>query len=90
MQQTVVKNRHPRRAEPKGHQVERVLFSPLEVARMLGYSRARIYQLIQEGALPHVVIRAAGNNIRIPRAAIDQLISEAMANSSRQKTDEPN
>jgi excisionase family DNA binding protein len=45
-----------------------------------GCSRTRIYELIHAGELPHVLL--GGTSIRIPRAAIDEMVAEAMGRSS--------
>jgi excisionase family DNA binding protein len=57
-------------------QIEQVLYRMSEAAKVLGISRTRIYELVASGDLPHV--RLGGTSIRIPRAAIDRLIEDAM------------
>jgi excisionase family DNA binding protein len=58
-------------------QVEQVLLRPIEAAKALGCSRTRVYELVQTGDLPHV--RLGGTSIRIPRAAIQRLVDDALA-----------
>ena len=48
------------------------LLRPSDVAPLLGVSRNRVYQMIQEGTLPAVRI---GGAIRIPRAAWERWLA---------------
>jgi excisionase family DNA binding protein len=57
--------------------VEQVLLRPGEAAKALGCSRTRVYELVHSGDLPHV--RLGGTSIRIPSAAIQQLVNDAMS-----------
>ncbi len=57
-------------------QVERLLIRPAEVARMMGISRAKVYELIGSGALPAVRI-AGGRLLRIPLSALTRLAEGA-------------
>ncbi len=43
--------------------VERLLLRPMEAAEILGLGRAKIYELLREGALPSIRI---GKAVRIP------------------------
>jgi excisionase family DNA binding protein len=56
--------------------MERVFLRPTEAARALGCSRTRIYELVHAGDLPYV--RLGGSSIRIPKAAIQKLVEDAM------------
>jgi excisionase family DNA binding protein len=58
-------------------QVPQFLLRPMEAARALSCSRTRVYQMIHEGSLPHLLL--GGTSIRIPRQAIDAMIDAAMA-----------
>jgi excisionase family DNA binding protein len=57
-------------------QIEQIFFRPNEAARALGCSRTRIYELVHAGDLPYV--RLGGTSIRIPKAAIQKLVDDAM------------
>jgi excisionase family DNA binding protein len=66
------------RAMQRHRDSERQVFlKPIEAAQALGVSRTRVYELVKAGELPHILL---GNTstIRIPRAAIDALVEEAM------------
>lgn len=56
--------------------IERVAYKVTEAAQALGYSRTQIYDLVNRGVLP--ALRLGGGSIRIPKTAIEKLISEAM------------
>lgn len=47
---------------------ERVAYSPTEVARLLGLSRALIYRELREGTIPSSRL---GDRILVPRAWVD-------------------
>ena len=55
---------------------EQILLRSIEAAKALGCSRTRVYELVHAGDLPHV--RLGGTSIRIPRAAIEKLVRDAM------------
>ena len=57
-----------------------VLLRTAEAARALGISRTRVYELVRAGSLPHVLL--GGTSIRIPVAAIDELVAEAMGRAT--------
>jgi excisionase family DNA binding protein len=57
-------------------EVERIAYKVNEAARALGYSRTQIYDLVNRGVLP--ALRLGGGSIRIPKAAIEKLISQAI------------
>ncbi len=54
---------------------DRLLLRPVEAARQLGISRAKVYALIAQGTVPGVV-RITGSS-RISRAALERWISES-------------
>jgi excisionase family DNA binding protein len=56
---------------------EPIFVRPGEAARMLSVSRSRIYQMLNTGALP--AIRLEGRTWRVPRAALEKLATDAMA-----------
>jgi excisionase family DNA binding protein len=66
-------------------QIEQIFLRPGEAARALGCSRTRVYELVHAGTLPHV--RLGGTSIRIPKAAIQKLVDDAM--NSRGGSDGP-
>ena len=43
------------------HQVQQLLSSPREVATMTGFSRSKIYEMIRNGEIPHIVFRGLIN-----------------------------
>jgi excisionase family DNA binding protein len=51
----------------------REILRPVEVGRLLGLGRTRVYALLRNGILPSV--RVAGS-IWIPRAALDEWLCE--------------
>lgn len=55
----------------------REAYSPLEVARILGYHRNTIYEMVHSGILPAVTPRGARSNIRILRRSVDALLNAA-------------
>lgn len=46
---------------------------PAEVARAIGCSKSKVYELVRAGELP---ARKFGMSIRIPRAAIEKMAAE--------------
>jgi excisionase family DNA binding protein len=54
--------------------VEKLLFSVREVAQMLGFSRAKVYELLASGQLDSVKIDGSR---RIPKQAVEDLIEQA-------------
>jgi excisionase family DNA binding protein len=56
--------------------MEPILLRPTEAAKLLSISRSRVYELLNLGALP--AVKLGGTSWRIPRAAIEQLVQEAM------------
>jgi excisionase family DNA binding protein len=57
-------------------QIAQLFLRPVEAAKALGCSRTRIYELVHAGELPHVLL--GGTSIRIPKAALDALVAQAM------------
>jgi len=55
-----------------------VLLHVIEAARVLALSRARVYQLIAAGELPHIRI---GKSVRVPRAALLRYIERRIVNN---------
>jgi excisionase family DNA binding protein len=49
--------------------------TPSEAAILLRVSAATIYRLVRTGDLPSVHIAGPGSSIRIPAAAIDELLA---------------
>jgi len=47
-----------------------------QAAELLNVSRSRVYEMLNAGALP--AVRLEGRTWRIPRAAIEQLVTDAM------------
>ena len=60
----------------------REAYSPLEVARILGYHRNTIYEMVHSGILPAVTPRGVRGNIRIPRRSVDALLDAATQEGS--------
>jgi excisionase family DNA binding protein len=54
-----------------------ILLRPAEAARLIGVSRAKVYDMIARQVLPAVRLDG-GRLIRVPRAALDALAYEAM------------
>lgn len=59
--------------------MEPLLLRPPEVARLLGVSRSRAYELIASGVLPSVRI---GRSIRVPLAALRAWIASNINESA--------
>ena len=55
---------------------ERLLLKPINAAAMLSVGRSKIYEMIYDGTVPSVRI---GGMLRVPRAAIEKLADDAMA-----------
>ena len=56
---------------------ERLFLKPSEAAQMIGVSRAKIYELINSGAIPSKKIGNSGM-IRVPLAGLKRLVDEAL------------
>jgi excisionase family DNA binding protein len=93
MQENSKRTRHVKAQEPASRPVAQsisqprtrvlpaqVLLRTSEAAHALGISRTRVYELVRAGALAHVLL--GGTSIRIPRAAIDELVAEAMGRAT--------
>ena len=52
--------------------VERKTYTILEVAEMIGVSKASIYNAVKRNEIPAIVI---GNRIMCPKKAIDEMIA---------------
>jgi excisionase family DNA binding protein len=50
---------------------------PVEAAHLLGISRTRVYEMLNSGSLP--AVRLDGRTWRIPRAAMEKLVRDAMS-----------
>lgn len=53
---------------------ERLAYSPAEAAACIGVSRARLYQLIDDGTIPSIKL---GRRRLIRRQALEQLLLDA-------------
>lgn len=51
--------------------MEQILLRPQEAATALGVSRSKVYELLQRGEIPKVII---GCSIRVPAAALQAWI----------------
>ena len=60
--------------EDKRPQVERLLYRPAEAAEALGVSRSKMYELMNRGDIPWVLV---GHSRRVPVEALRQLIGTA-------------
>ena len=60
--------------------VEVLFVRPAEAAVMIGVSRSKIYDLLNTGVIPCVRLGESGL-IRIPRAALERLATEATADA---------
>jgi excisionase family DNA binding protein len=66
-----------------------ILPRPAEAARLIGVSRAKVYDMIARQVLPAVRLDG-GRLIRVPRAAIEALADDAIASlSARHDTNKP-
>lgn len=54
-----------------------IFLRPVEAARILNISRSRLYEMLNAGSIP--AVRLEGRTWRIPRAALDKLAADAMA-----------
>jgi len=54
-----------------------IFLRPVEAARILNVSRSRIYEMLNAGTIP--AVRLEGRTWRIPKAALDKLATDAMA-----------
>jgi excisionase family DNA binding protein len=61
----------------EGEGMDAVLLRPVDAAKALSLSRSKIYELISAGDLAAVKI---GGSLRVPRAALDNLVKQAFAN----------
>ena len=53
-------------------QIEQLLFSVSEVARMIGFSRSKTYEMIRDGIIPYSVL---AGRIRVRRKDLDAWIN---------------
>ena len=60
--------------------MERLLLKPEEAGALLGVGRSKVYALIASGALPGVRV---GASVRVPRAALEQWVTEQSAAQGR-------
>ncbi|OFV90133.1 MAG: hypothetical protein A3G76_12570 [Acidobacteria bacterium RIFCSPLOWO2_12_FULL_65_11] len=60
---------------------DRLLYRVSEAADAIGVSRAHCYELIARGIVPH--IRLGGGSIRVPRAALEALVTQQLAEQAR-------
>lgn len=51
---------------------DKLALKPEEVGRLLGFSRAKVYEMMRRGELPFVEL---GNVKRIPRSALEALLA---------------
>jgi excisionase family DNA binding protein len=54
----------------------KLLYKPMELCALLGFSRAKIYAMIAAGELPSI---RCGRSVRVPAAALQEWISQQMA-----------
>jgi excisionase family DNA binding protein len=67
--------------------VDKLLFTPREVAQLLGISRSSLYELLRRGEIASVRI---GRSRRVPRAALSAFVDQLhMAESGGLVTDHP-
>ena len=64
------------RPEDSRPPVERLLYRPAEAAEALGVSRSKMYELMNRGDIPWVLV---GHSRRVPVEALRQLIGVATA-----------
>jgi excisionase family DNA binding protein len=60
---------------------EAVLLKVKHAARLLDRSASAVYEDLRRGTIPSVRI---GNSLRIPRAAIDRMVSAALENPANE------
>ena len=53
--------------------IEKLAYSPMEVAELLGLGRSSTYQALAEGRIPSIRV---GKKILIPKAGLVKLLSE--------------
>jgi excisionase family DNA binding protein len=61
----------------KVEKIEPLFLRPVTAAAMLGVSRSRLYEMLNSGAIP--AVRLEGRTWRIPKAALDKMAADAMA-----------
>ena len=66
-------------------EIEQVLLRVDAAARALSCSRSKVYEMVAAGELPAARL---GSSIRIPRAAIEKLASDAMKAAPERAGDE--
>jgi excisionase family DNA binding protein len=54
---------------------ERLLYKPAEVGEAIGVSRAKAYELIADGTIPHVKV---GSSIRVPVDALRAWVTQQL------------
>jgi excisionase family DNA binding protein len=59
------------------NKVEPIFLRPVEAARILNVSRSRLYEMLHAGTIP--AVRLEGRTWRVPRAALEKLAADAMA-----------
>lgn len=59
-----------------GNAGERLTFSAIECARILGVSRATVYEAIHNGTIPSLRI---GGRLLVPRSALTRMLDNAGA-----------
>lgn len=59
--------------------VERLVYGVAEAAALLGLSKSGVYEAVAQGTLPHIRI---GRSVRVPKAAIERILEEAMRKST--------
>lgn len=57
-----------------------IFLRPVEAARVLNVSRSRLYEMLNAGTIP--AVRLEGRTWRIPKAAIDKMVADAMSGES--------
>jgi excisionase family DNA binding protein len=57
--------------------MESLFVRPVEAAKLLSISRSRVYELLNAGSLP--ATRLEGRTWRIPKAAIEKMVTDAMS-----------
>ena len=58
---------------------QKLFLRPTEAAAMLSVSRTRLYEMLNAGTIP--AVRLEGRTWRIPRAALERLVADAMGGS---------
>jgi excisionase family DNA binding protein len=57
--------------------MESLFLRPIDAAKLLNVSRSRVYELLNAGSLP--ATRLEGRTWRIPKAAIEKMVADAMS-----------